>query len=71
MPAYSGMDLYGDALRRAPDAAGRIVFVTGGAFTPRARAFVESVANRCIEKPIDVDCIRDIVRSGEFARRLR
>jgi signal transduction histidine kinase/ActR/RegA family two-component response regulator len=64
MPAFSGMEMYREALMRAPDAAGRFVFMTAGAFTPRARAFVENVANRCIEKPIDVERVRDIVRSG-------
>jgi CheY-like chemotaxis protein len=71
MPAYSGMEMYGEALKRAPDAAGRFVFITAGAFTARARAFVESVTNRCIEKPIDVERVREIVRGGEAIRRAR
>jgi signal transduction histidine kinase len=37
MPGLSGMEMYAEALRRAPDAAGQFVFMTGGAFTPRAR----------------------------------
>jgi signal transduction histidine kinase len=64
MPTFSGMEMYSEALRLAPDAAGRFVFITAGAFTPRARAFVGSVANRCIEKPIDVERAREIVRAG-------
>jgi signal transduction histidine kinase len=71
MPAYSGMEMYGEALKRAPEAAGRFVFITAGAFTSRARAFVDSVANRCIEKPIDVERVREIVRGGEPIRRAR
>jgi signal transduction histidine kinase/ActR/RegA family two-component response regulator len=62
MTDLSGMALYGEALRRAPDAAGAFVFMTAGAFTSGSRAFVESMASRCVEKPIDVERIREIVR---------
>ena len=55
MPDLSGMEMYGEAVKRAPDAAASFVFMTGGAFTPRARAFVESIADRCLEKPIDIE----------------
>jgi CheY-like chemotaxis protein len=65
MTGLSGMALYGETMRRAPDAAGSFVFMTAGAFTVGARAFVESMANRCIEKPIDVERIRELVRRGE------
>ncbi len=71
MPAFSGMEIYGEAMKRAPDAAGHFVFMTAGAFTPRARAFVDSIANRSIEKPIDVDRVREIVRRGEPIRHER
>ena len=71
MPVFSGMEIYGEAMKRAPDAAAHFVFMTAGAFTPRARAFVESIANRCVEKPIDVDRIREIVRRGEPIRPQR
>jgi CheY-like chemotaxis protein len=71
MPGFSGMDMYSDALKRAPDAAGCFVFITAGAFTARGRAFVESVGNRCIEKPIEIERARDIVRGREPSRRMR
>jgi CheY-like chemotaxis protein len=64
MPGLSGMDVYAAALRCAPDAAGRMVFMTAGTFTPRARAFVQSVGKRCFDKPIAGDKLRDIVRGG-------
>jgi CheY-like chemotaxis protein len=69
MPEVSGMDLYRDALARAPDAARNIVFMTAGAFTPRARAFVASVGKRCLEKPIDAEALRELVRSSNRTRR--
>jgi CheY-like chemotaxis protein len=61
MPGMTGMDLYAEVLRRAPKLAVRFVFMTGGAFTPRARAFVETVVNPCLEKPIDMRRLRSII----------
>jgi CheY-like chemotaxis protein len=61
MPVMTGMDLYAEIVRRAPKLAGRFVFMTGGAFTPRARAFIESVVNPCLEKPLDMSRLRSIV----------
>jgi signal transduction histidine kinase len=64
MPGVSGIEVYAAALERAPNLAGHFVFMTAGAFTPRARAFVASVPDRCLEKPLSVDRIREIVRRG-------
>lgn len=61
MPVMTGMDLYAEVVRRAPKLAGNIVFMTGGAFTPRARAFLESVVNPCLEKPLDMPKLRSIL----------
>jgi two-component system cell cycle sensor histidine kinase/response regulator CckA len=46
------MDVYEAVLARAPAVAGRFVFLTGGAFTPRAREFLETVSNPKLEKPV-------------------
>jgi PAS domain S-box-containing protein len=61
MPVMTGMDLYAEIVRAAPRLAGRLVFMTGGAFTPRARAFLENVVNPCLEKPLDTSKLRSIV----------
>jgi CheY-like chemotaxis protein/two-component sensor histidine kinase len=61
MPVMTGMDLYTELLRVAPRLAGRIVFMTGGAFTPRARAFLESIGNQCLEKPLVMGRLRGIL----------
>jgi PAS domain S-box-containing protein len=66
MPVMTGMDLYAEIVRVAPKLAGRLVFMTGGAFTARARAFLESVVNPCLEKPLDTSKLRSIIaRSGK------
>ena len=62
MPNMTGMDLYREVLRVAPQMASRIVFMSGGVYTPRARAFVEGLPNRCIEKPPDPGKLRELVR---------
>jgi signal transduction histidine kinase len=62
MPEVTGMELYAELSKRAPHQACRVVFMTGGAFTPGARSFLETVKNRRIDKPFDVATVRRIVR---------
>ena len=62
MPAMSGMDLYRELKRRCPGLQERLVFMTGGAFTPRAAEFLALVSNRRIEKPFDLSQVRRLVR---------
>jgi DNA-binding NtrC family response regulator len=45
-----------------PEVASRFVFVTGGAFTPRAREFLDAVAAPRLEKPFDVPRLLGLVR---------
>lgn len=61
MPDMTGMDLHAEVARLAPDYLDRLVFMTGGAFTPRARDFLEQVDNVCIRKPFDLDELRVVV----------
>jgi CheY-like chemotaxis protein len=61
MPHVTGMDFHAELLRVAPDQASRIVFLTGGAFTTRARRFFDDVPNLCVEKPFGVEALRAIV----------
>jgi CheY-like chemotaxis protein len=62
MPGMNGMDLHDELARTTPEVAERIIFLTGGAFTPRARDFLERVANPRIEKPFDPAALRALVR---------
>lgn len=61
MPEMSGIDFYEQLEQRFPDAARRVVFVSGGAFTPRASAFLDRVTNPRIEKPFDARAVRKLV----------
>jgi signal transduction histidine kinase len=53
MPDVSGMETYERLQREAPEQARRTVFLTGGAFTPSAREFLDHVPNPKLEKPVD------------------
>jgi PAS domain S-box-containing protein len=62
MPGMSGMDFYGVLARQHPEMASRIVFVTGGSFTPESSHFLETIANERLEKPIDLRQLRELVQ---------
>ena len=51
MPEQTGMDLHADLEKFHPQLCERLVFMTGGAFTSRAREFLTRVPNRVIDKP--------------------
>ncbi|MCA9704643.1 MAG: response regulator [Myxococcales bacterium] len=61
MPEVSGMDVYETVRQEDPALARRFIFMTGGAFTSRARAFLESVPNPTLEKPFDGKTLRRMV----------
>jgi hypothetical protein len=46
-----------------PDVLDRIIFVTGGAFTPRGVAFLDRVPNPRLEKPLDLHNLRAMIQS--------
>jgi signal transduction histidine kinase len=62
MPEVTGMDLHSWLTEVLPEIAERMVFVTAGAFTSSARAFVARVDNLVVEKPFDTEAFRVMVR---------
>ncbi|MFO0651536.1 MAG: ATP-binding protein [Polyangiales bacterium] len=52
MPEMSGVEFYQKLQVVAPEQAARVVFVTGGVFSPEARAFLDAGKHRVIEKPV-------------------
>ncbi len=61
MPQMTGMEFYAALNRLDPAQAARIIFVTGGAFTPAARTFLDAVPNQRVEKPFDAQHLRALV----------
>jgi PAS domain S-box-containing protein len=62
MPEMTGMDLHAEVARRRPGLEARMVFMTGGPFTPRAERFLTEVANPRLQKPLDGDAVRSLAR---------
>jgi CheY-like chemotaxis protein len=63
MPEMDAPALYERLREIAPAQADRMVFVTGGAFTMRARDFLARVPNERLSKPFDVEALRGLVRA--------
>jgi FixJ family two-component response regulator len=61
MPGMTGMDLHAVLSQENPDQARRMMFLTGGAFTSRAREFLDAVDAPGVEKPFDVRAMRELV----------
>jgi two-component system, cell cycle sensor histidine kinase and response regulator CckA len=68
MPDLNGMELYAWALEQRPKLAARFVFLTGGAFTDRARAFADQMAGRLLHKPFSADAVQALLRGAPAAR---
>ena len=63
MPGMTGMELHAEVAKLDPDQAGKIVFMTGGAFTDRAREFLDAVPNPRLDKPFTAQELRGAVNS--------
>jgi PAS domain S-box-containing protein len=61
MPDMTGMELYGEIRRAMPELLPRVVFLTGGAFTPRASQFLREVTQRRLEKPFDTRALQAVL----------
>lgn len=69
MPQMTGMDFHDRLLELHPELVRSVVFMTGGAFDPRAREFLERIEQPHVEKPFDAErlhrAIEDVVRRSE------
>lgn len=64
MPEVSGIEVFEQVSKARPELSSRFVFMTGGAFTAEARAFLKETTLPCLEKPFELGAIRDIVRDS-------
>jgi CheY-like chemotaxis protein len=62
MPDVTGMDFHEQLERELPEQAQKVVFLTGGSFTSRAREFLDQTAQPVVEKPFDGKALRALVR---------
>jgi CheY-like chemotaxis protein len=61
MPQSTGMQLYAQIAQVAPACLNRIIFMTGGAFTPQARAFLDKLDRPHLEKPFSERDLREAI----------
>ncbi|WP_224366083.1 PAS domain S-box protein [Hyalangium versicolor] len=61
MPDLTGMDLHDIIAVQRPELLQRMVFMSAGAFTPRAVAFLERGSIRRLEKPFDPVRVRSLL----------
>ncbi len=62
MPEMSGIEFYEQLAIRCPEAAEKVVFISGGAFTTVADDFFDSIPNERLEKPFDAKTVRAAVQ---------
>ena len=61
MPEMTGMEFHRELSRVRPEIAARVVFMSGGVFTPGVRSFLDEIPNRRIDKPLDIDALRRLI----------
>jgi PAS domain S-box-containing protein len=61
MPQMTGMDLHDALVRVAPEQASRMIFLSGGEFTERARVFIDTMSNKRLDKPFDVRRLQALI----------
>ncbi len=64
MPDMSGEDLVTALRQVAPEQAGRVVIMTGGAFTPRSEEFLRSLHLPHLTKPLTLESLRGAIRTA-------
>ena len=62
MPEMTGMELHATLAQSLPDQAGRMIFMTGGAFSPDAAAFLQQESPPWIEKPFRPAVLRETLQ---------
>ena len=63
MPGMSGIAFYEQLQALFPPLIDKVVFMTGGAFSPQARASLQRIPNLCLAKPCEPGRLRALVRS--------
>jgi len=62
MPNMTGMEFYEELLRLRPEMTERVVFLTGAVMTAKVATFLDTVPNRRVHKPFEVNKLRALVQ---------
>jgi CheY-like chemotaxis protein len=63
MPGVTGMDIRETLAQRAPEYLERLVFISGGAVTERARQLLAQPGVRWLSKPVDTARLERVLRA--------
>ncbi len=69
MPGFDGVAVYEAVVERIPEHLGSLVFMTGGAVTPRVQTFLSRTRPRLIDKPIDLDALSRLASTAVLQRK--
>jgi len=69
MPEMTGMELHAWLTTQHPSLAERVIFVSGGAFTPSAAEYLERVKTPQLQKPFDTSRLKALVAERMSGRR--
>ncbi|MEJ7731217.1 MAG: PAS domain S-box protein [Polyangiaceae bacterium] len=69
IPGLTGIDFYHELSRIRPTLVERVVFITGGAFTSDANAFLDQIPNERFGKPFNVADLRALVERAARVHR--
>ncbi len=64
MPGMSGQDLYRKIQELKPEMSARVIFATGDVVGAGTQDFLERVGNPCLQKPFEIDTLRQIVNAA-------
>ncbi|HEX3475326.1 MAG TPA: ATP-binding protein [Kofleriaceae bacterium] len=74
MPNMTGVELFDRLEILAPDQASRVIFMTGGVFTPQTQARLEVAGNPQLQKPVSAQelraCIAKLLAAPRRAERV-
>lgn len=70
MPEMTGQQLFEQLAELRPGMERRVAFMTGGAFTPGAARFLDEVDNPVLDKPMNHQLLRRVIRELAAAARL-
>ncbi|MCZ6697015.1 MAG: response regulator, partial [Acidobacteria bacterium] len=61
MPEMDGQALFEEIRSRHPELSDRVLFASGDTLHPDTRRFIENSGRPCIDKPFEIETLRDAV----------
>lgn len=65
----TGMSIYENVQKSKPELLPKFIFMTGGATNTKTQEFIKKIPNMVIEKPFEIDSLRDRVKKAIVTNR--